>query len=163
MSALPITPASVDRLLTTLSTNPSHIAELIAAIPGARLRERPAAGKWSAHEHACHLAVVHGIMEARLDRMLREDDPVFHPYLPGEQEDDDALLKLDLEISLAAYRRDRQALVERLRALPLAAWARTGRHPEYASYSIYIMYRHIALHDLLHGYRIEEILLAPVS
>jgi len=28
-------------------------------------------------------------------------------------------------------------------------------------YSVFIMFRHVALHDFLHGYRIEELLLRP--
>ena len=37
--------------------------------------------------------------------------------------------------------------------------ARTAEHPEYSHYSIFIMFRHLALHDLYHAYRIEERLL----
>lgn len=29
-------------------------------------------------------------------------------------------------------------------------------------YSVFIMFRHLALHDFLHAYRIEELLLRPV-
>ncbi len=32
-------------------------------------------------------------------------------------------------------------------------------HPEYARYSVFIMFRHLALHDLMHAYSIEELLL----
>ena len=38
-------------------------------------------------------------------------------------------------------------------------WEKTAEHDEYDHYSMYIMFRHLALHDLLHAYRIEEILL----
>ena len=33
--------------------------------------------------------------------------------------------------------------------------------PEYHEYSVFIMFRHLALHDFLHAYRIEELLLRP--
>ena len=36
---------------------------------------------------------------------------------------------------------------------------RTARHAEYNAYSIFIMFRHLALHDFDHAYRIEELLL----
>ena len=32
---------------------------------------------------------------------------------------------------------------------------------EYHTYSVSIMFRHLALHDFLHAYRIEELLLRP--
>jgi hypothetical protein len=36
---------------------------------------------------------------------------------------------------------------------------RTAKHGEYSHYSVFIMFRHLALHDFLHAYRIEELLL----
>jgi hypothetical protein len=156
-----MTPVAIERLLTLLAQNPRVVVELIAALPPAQLKVRPAPGRWSAHEHACHLAAVHQVMVERLDRMLKEDVPAFRPYLPDAEEDDEALLQLDLETCLASYVRERDALVARLRQLSLSEWGRRARHPEYREYSVYLMYRHIALHDLLHAYRIEALLLAP--
>jgi hypothetical protein len=51
--------------------------------------------------------------------------------------------------------------VTRLRALSDADWAPSAKHDEYRAYSVFIMFRHVALHDFLHGYRIEELLLRP--
>jgi len=68
-------------------------------------------------------------------------------------------LQMDLESALERYVEDRRALVTRLRALPADAWLRMASHGEYSHYSVYIMFRHVALHDLFHAYRIEELLL----
>jgi hypothetical protein len=38
-------------------------------------------------------------------------------------------------------------------------WNRTAEHAEYSHYSVLIMFRHLALHDFFHAYRIEELLL----
>ena len=54
---------------------------------------------------------------------------------------------------------DRARLVSRLRTLTPQQWQRTARHEEYNAYSIFIMFRHLALHDFDHSYRIEELLL----
>ena len=35
----------------------------------------------------------------------------------------------------------------------------SSRHGEYSHYSVFIMFRHLALHDFFHAYRIEELLL----
>ena len=94
-------------------------------------------------------------------RMLREPAPFISGYQPGEQDADDMLLRMDLEESLARYVADRARLVARLRPLSEADWARTARHEEYRTYSVFILFRHAALHDFLHGYRIEELLLRP--
>ena len=42
-----------------------------------------------------------------------------------------------------------------------AQWTQTAEHGEYRAYSVFIMFRHLALHDFLHAYRIEELLLRP--
>jgi len=94
-----------------------------------------------------------------LDQILANPRPVITPYDPARDEADDAFLQMDLDDSLRRYVEDRRALVARLRVLPAEAWARTAEHGEYSHYSVFIMFRHVALHDLFHAYRIEELLL----
>jgi hypothetical protein len=122
---------------------------------------RPAPGRWSAHEHACHLAHVHRLFFDRLDVMLASPAPVITPYQPGESDADDLLSRMDLATALRQFVADRRLLVSRLRTLTPADWARAAEHPEYSHYSVFIMFRHLALHDFLHAYRIEELLLRP--
>jgi hypothetical protein len=69
-----------------------------------------------------------------------------------------ALLQVDLDQALTRFESDRKSLVEKLGRLSDTDWHRTADHPEYTRYSIFLMFRHLALHDLLHAYRIEEIL-----
>jgi hypothetical protein len=66
---------------------------------------------------------------------------------------------MDLEESLRHYVDDRRRLIERLRQLSTRDWNRTAEHAEYSHYSVFIMFRHLALHDFFHAYRIEELLL----
>lgn len=144
-----------------LENAPSIIVPLMNEMKPENLKRRPAPGKWSAHEHACHLAHVHGFMSDRLDLMLGEENPVIQPYLPDEAEDDDFLLNKNLDEELERFTLDRMQLVERLRGLRPEQWERTADHGEYASYSVFIMFRHLAMHDMLHAYRIEELRLHP--
>jgi hypothetical protein len=142
-----------------LARAPRIIVPLVREVPEPIRKRRPRPGKWSAHEHACHLAVVHRLFFDRLDLMLREPRPVIRPYLPDADEDDGFLLGLDLEESLVRYTGDRARLVERVERLSPSDWQRTAEHGEYTRYSVWIMFRHVVLHDMLHGYRIEELLL----
>jgi hypothetical protein len=146
-------------VIDALERAPAVVVPLVLEVPPDVLRRRPAPGKWSAHEHACHLAHVHWLFFDRLDQMLASPAPVVTPYQPGESDADDMLLKLDLHDSLDQYVEDRARLVERLRQLSPAEWARQAEHGEYSHYSVFIMFRHLALHDFLHAYRIEELLL----
>jgi hypothetical protein len=148
-------------VIDALARAPEIVIPLVHEVPRPILKRRPAPGRWSAHEHACHLAHVHALFFDRLDYMLSAPAPVIHPYQPGEQDADDLLLAMELDASLERYVADRARLVARLRELSPADWARTAEHGEYREYSVFIMFRHLALHDFLHAYRIEELLLRP--
>jgi len=152
---------SISTVIDALQRAPDIVVPLVREVPSAILKRRPALRRWSAHEHACHLAHVHSLFFERLEYMLREPAPVIQPYLPGDHDADDLLLRMDLDESLARFVADRARLVERLAALTPAEWNRTAKHGEYRMYSVFIMFRHLALHDFLHAYRIEELLLRP--
>ena len=146
-------------VIEALERAPEIVVPLVREVPPDVLKRRPKPLRWSAHEHACHLAVVHGLFFKRLDLMLANPKPVITPYLPDKADPDDMLLKLDLELCLADYVKDRARLTARLRELAPEDWNRTAEHGEYNRYSVFIMFRHLALHDFLHAYRIEELLL----
>ncbi|HVG73371.1 MAG TPA: DinB family protein, partial [Vicinamibacterales bacterium] len=107
----------VSSVIEALARAPRIVVPLVREMPASMLKRRPAPGKWSAHEHACHLAVVHRLFLDRLDYMLATPAPVITPYDPGRDDPDDALLSLDLEESLQRYADDRARLVSRLREL----------------------------------------------
>jgi hypothetical protein len=145
-------------IIDALERAPAIVIPLVREVPTDVLKRRPAPHKWSAHEHACHLALVHWLFFDRLDQMLASPAPMITPYDPAT-DSDDTLLKMDLEDSLQQYVEDRARLIERLRRLSPEEWARPAAHGEYSHYSVLIMFRHLALHDFLHAYRIEELLL----
>lgn len=146
-------------LIGALERAPDLVIPLVRQANPAILKQRPAPGEWSIHENAVHLAEVHPLFFRRLELMLRESNPEIRSYDPGRDDPDGALLKLDLDDALHRFAADRARLVERLRTLRADDWRRTARHDEYNAYSIFIMFRHLALHDFDHAYRIEELLL----
>ena len=160
---------NVQSVIDALRRAPDIVVPLVREVPPGILKRRPAPRRWSAHEHACHLAHVHGLFFDRLEYMLTHPRPVIQPYRPGDQDADDHLLQMDLDDSLHSFVADRARLIARLEALGPTEWKRTADHGEYRLYSVFIMFRHLALHDFLHAYRIEELLLrrdwalAPVS
>lgn len=152
---------AIEAVLASLERAPALVRELVEEMPPPLRKRRLRPEKWSLHEHACHLAVAQNLFEERLERMLAEDNPVIRPYQPHEDDAPDRLLVMDLEATLAQFEAHRKRLVERLRRLTPAEWRRPARHPEYARYTVYIMFRHLAMHDVLHLYRMEELLLEP--
>jgi DinB superfamily len=146
-------------ILDQLARGPALVRQVIYDVPPELRKRRPAPGVWSAHEHAVHLPTVQPIMVRRLEHMLSDPAPRIKSYEPSRDDPDDALLKLDLDAEMDRFDRERAALVERLKMLSPEQWAIEAEHEEYSRYSVFIMFRHIALHDLYHAYRVEERLL----
>jgi hypothetical protein len=147
------TPSDV---IAQLARGPAAVRALVADVPPADRRRRPRPEKWSAHEHACHLALVEPLWAARLDRILAEEVPTIVSYEPDADEPPDRLLAMDLDAALDAYEHGRRALLPRLEALAPSAWERRAVNTAHTRYSLFLMCRHAALHDMLHAYRIEE-------
>ncbi|REJ91645.1 MAG: DinB family protein [Planctomycetota bacterium] len=152
-------PGHIDNILQQLDFGPKLVVPLVREVPAAILKRRPAPGVWSAHEHACHLPAVQPLMMTRLEYILSDPAPVIEPYEPANDDPDDALLKVDLDEAMERFSRERRAMLDHLRKLTPEEWSITAEHGEYSHYSVFIMFRHIALHDLYHAYRIEQRLL----
>ena len=89
--------------------------------------------------------------------MLSDPAPYIRAMFPSPEEEAGALLDIDLDEALDQYVRDRARLVARLKELSAEDWRRTAEHEEYNHYSVLIMFRQLLLHEMLHGYRIEEL------
>ena len=112
----PIAPGRVQMptpsdIINALERAPEIVVPLVREVPPAVMKRRPATGKWSAHEHACHLAVVHRLFFDRLDQMLATPSPVITPYDPGQNDPDHRLLVMDLEKSLKQFVEDRNTSI----------------------------------------------------
>ena len=57
-------------VIEALERAPSIVVPLVRVVPPVVLKRRPAPKKWSAHKHACHLAVVHELFFDRLPRKV---------------------------------------------------------------------------------------------
>jgi hypothetical protein len=143
-------------VIAHLARGPANLRALIDDVPERDLKRRPRPGKWSAHEHACHLALMEPHWSARLERILTEDVPTIVNYEPDVDEPPDRLLELDLAGALDDYERGRSVFLERLKTLAPSDWERQAVHTGHTRYSMFLMCRHAALHDMFHVYRVEE-------
>jgi DinB superfamily len=132
-------------LISALATAPGVIVPLVREVPPEILTRRPSPEKWSAYEHAIHLSQSDVAFRARLDLILSEPEPFIRTIENSAEVETGAMLEVDLDESLERYVRERKRLVERLREL--------------SDYSVFIMFRHLLNHEMLHSYRIEELLL----
>ena len=132
---------------------------MLREVPPQILRRRPSPGKWSAYEHAVHLSQSDASFVARLDMILSTPEPFIEVILNSADDEAGAMLQIDLDESLDRYIHERAALIERLKRLSLEEWQKTAVHEAFDHYSVLIMFRHLLNHEMLHSYRIEELLL----
>ena len=147
----------VGEIIHGLRGVPGMLAELVAGIDAARLHERRAEGFWTIAEHAAHLAEVQPMLTKRLTRILTEDTPEFSPFIPNGGGSSVATPPPDVDAALAAFARERATQTELLAAQDATAWQRLAVHPEYDQYGLYLLARHMLMHDHWHMYRIEEL------
>lgn len=147
----------VARILSCLEKTPDILAGLVSGIPVDILKARRIENSWSIHEHACHIAMGDriGFLD-RLRQFLSEECPVFVP-LSGESFPPDYLMKMDLELAIDGFFKDRAEVVRRAQSLDESLWEKEGKHSEYTIFTPRIMLRHRLMHDHLHMYRIEEL------
>jgi len=146
-------------LISALATSPGVIIPLIREVPPQILKRRPSPAKWSAYEHAIHLSQSDVSFRARLDLILSTPEPFIKSIENSAEDEAGAMLDIDLDESLDRYVRERAALVERLKQLAPDEWQKTAVHEAFDHYSVFIMFRHLLNHEMLHAYRIEELLL----
>lgn len=146
-------------LISALETAPGVIVPLIREVPPHILKRRPSPGKWSAYENAVHLAQSDAPFRARLELILSTPEPFIETIENSPEDEAGAMLDVDLDESLERYVRERAALVERLKKLSPDEWQKTAEHEAFDHYSVFIMFRHLLNHEMLHAYRIEELLL----
>jgi hypothetical protein len=146
-------------LITALQTAPGVIIPLIREVPAQILKRRPSEAKWSAYEHAIHLSQSDASFRARLDLILSTREPFIKTIENSPDDEAGAMLKVDLDESLDRYVHERASLVEKLKQLSAEEWQKTAVHEAFDHYSVFIMFRHLFNHEMLHAYRIEELLL----
>ena len=146
-------------LISALETAPGVIIPLIREVPPEILKRRPSPTKWSAYEHAVHLSQSDASFRARLDLILSTPEPLIKSIENSPEDEAGAMLEIDLDESLDRYVRERATLVERLTKLSPDEWQKTAVHEAFDHYSVFIMFRHVLNHEMLHAYRIEELLL----
>ena len=129
----------------------------VRTIPAEHLGRIRDEGCWSIAEHVSHLAQVQPMLLERILRFMREDLPAFTPYIPGAGEVEARPPVVEMTAAFEAFNQYRVKQADLLESAADVTWQKTGRHPEYTQYSLYILARHILMHDHWHMYRMEEL------
>jgi DinB superfamily len=121
-------------------------------------RERgPSSGKWSANENLAHLGRYHEIFLARIDRILRETNPVFERYRAEEDPQWEAWRTLGYKEVAGKLAGMREMLMARLKSLAPEDWERTGTHPKFGEMTLALWLEFFLVHEAHHLYVVLQL------
>jgi len=144
-------------LLERLSAAPTALAAALKGVPDDALRRRPTSGKWSMIENAAHVRDIERVYQERFSKMAFSDSPALWML-----DNDRAAVRLkyaesDPAAVVKEFRRLREDTLLLLRALPHAAWRRTGLHPKRGELTLEQLAEVLAGHDDSHLGRIRAL------
>jgi hypothetical protein len=137
---------------------PKKIVRLLKGVPAAKLRKRPAPGKWSIAEIIGHVADTELVGGFRMRLILGA------PGTPIAAFDQDMWVtalhydKRDVRKSLGQFRALREANLALLKTLTRDQWKQHGIHSERGPETVETIVNMFAGHDLNHIAQIEAIL-----
>ncbi|MEJ2688685.1 MAG: DinB family protein [Deltaproteobacteria bacterium] len=143
-------------LLAGLRRTSNILSAFVASIPEASMDLRRGEGFWTIAEHVGHLVQVQSMLLDRLQRFMAEDHPEFIPYLPDSDQPESPLPpRMEMTAAKEQFAAIREKQLALLENADERTWLKTATHPEYEHYSLYILVRHILMHDFWHMYRME--------
>lgn len=145
-----------ESLSSILSQLPTLIGNYIAMIPEKTLDLRRGPDVWTIREHLYHIAGVQKMLFGRMELIRREEKPEIRRYNP-ENEPSIGTLYTSVDEALADYRHYRELQLKLLLESTDEELNRKAIHPEYETYTLYMMMHHMVYHEFWHMHRIEEI------
>jgi hypothetical protein len=139
-------------IATRLQYQHHTIRELIGGLPDGVLRREVIPGKWSAHANIAHLAAYQPIFIARLERIRRENAPLFDryvaeadPFFPGYLERSTASLLEQIDA-------DRSRILSLIMDADESYFDRTALHPRFGLLTVVDWTEFFVLHEAHHLY-----------
>jgi len=146
------------RPLAVQAATAKKLQRLIKGQPSAKLRKRPAPGKWSVNEILAHLADTEIIVGFRIRLVLGAPGSSFVAVDQDSAVTSGHYEKRDPHKSVEQFRVIREANLALLKSLTPGQWKHYGIHSERGQETIEHMVRMYAGHDINHLRQIERIL-----
>jgi hypothetical protein len=141
----------------------AKLGRLIHSASTAKLRKRPAPGKWSAGEILAHLADCEIVTGWRMRQILGAPGTPIQPFDQDSWAAAGHYEKRDARKSLEQFRSAREANLALLKSLTPEQWKHHGLHAERGVETIEHIVRMMAGHDLNHLGQVERITAAKKS
>jgi hypothetical protein len=144
-------------ILGKLETAPRALAEATRGLSDEALRRRPASGKWSIIENACHLRDIERVYAERFTKTAHSERPRFWMLDNDLVAEKLRYREADLASVLREFKRLRADTVSLLRALPHGSWQRSGLHPKRGELTLERLAEVAVEHTDSHLARIREL------
>lgn len=144
-----------------LSSTPQALHAVLDQIGETEVETRPAPGKWSAREIACHLADCELVFGFRLRQTLAENNPTIQPF--DQDKWAASYLGADAVQALRVFTALRGWNLQLIQSAMPAAAGRTMTHPERGTMTFQTVIETMAGHDLNHLAQLRRIVGAPAA
>ena len=142
-------------LLDRLSAAPVRLGAALKGVADEAVRRRPPSGKWSMVENAAHLRDIERVYQGRFTGMAFGERPAFWMLDNDRAAASLKYAEADPAGVAKEFRRLREDTVVLLRALPDAAWRRTGLHPKRGELTLEQLAEVLAGHDDSHFEKLQ--------
>jgi len=143
--------------LKALAETPEKLLALARSLTRAELLKRPAPGKWSIQEIACHLADAEIANAWRYRKVFAEDEFRITTYDQDCWAAAHQYRRQDLRLVLEQFRALRARNVALMKLVGRKAWSRTAMHPTLGTLSAGQIIVHQVHHSVNHLAQIEGI------
>jgi len=133
------------------------LGRLIGRASAAKLRKRPAPGKWSAAEILAHLADCEIVVGWRMRQVLGAPGTPIQPFDQDSWAASGHYERRDARKSLEQFRAAREGNLALLKSLTPEQWKHHGMHAERGVETIEHIVRMMAGHDVNHSKQVERI------
>ena len=145
------------------AATPKKLGRLIGRASAAKLRKRPAPGKWSAAEILAHLADCEIVTGWRIRQILGSPGTPIQPFDQDSWASSGHYEKRDARKSLEAFRVARENNLALLKSLTPEQWKQHGMHAERGVETVEHIVGMMAGHDLNHLGQVERLVTAKKS
>ena len=129
-------------------------------VPVESILQPPNSGKWSANEHLAHVARQQQIFLERVDRILKEKQPVLLRYRAEEDPEWQRWRGLAYKEVAAELAAGREKLIARLKALSDPDYERIGVHSKFGEMSLGLWLEFFLVHEAHHLYAVLQLVRA---
>ncbi|MEJ2487051.1 MAG: DinB family protein [Anaerolineales bacterium] len=140
-----------------LRQTPIEVEKLLDGLTDAEMNLPPEDGGWAIRNTLSHLRDAQGLLSFRLDLFLTQEHPVLESkavFSWATSEDDRPPSVREI---FETYNASRQKTLQKLEALPLADWWKTGEHEEFGTMTLRQQVSYFASHELTHLPQIDKL------